>query len=166
MRLDLHDIIGVPGTRVSFDCETDLSDAAGGSVLSVARPARVSGYVKNTAGVLEFSAAVDAVLICECARCLGEFERAVHHEISATLSDDVPDADSESEHYPLDGDFVDVDEIIVTDFLLGMDERFLCREDCLGLCPNCGADLNEGPCSCKAPIDPRLAALGQLLDNE
>jgi uncharacterized protein len=37
--------------------------------------------------------------------------------------------------------------------------RLLCREDCAGLCPNCGADLNEGPCSCGKEGDPRLSVL-------
>ena len=50
--------------------------------------------------------------------------------------------------------------------VLDLDERLLCREDCKGLCDKCGADLNEGPCSCKAEIDPRLAVLGQLLEND
>ena len=45
--------------------------------------------------------------------------------------------------------------------------KVLCREDCLGLCQECGANLNDGDCGC-APdeIDPRLAALQQLLNNE
>jgi len=166
MRLDLHDIINVPGKSVPFDYEPDLSDAAGGSVRSVAAPARAKGTVKNTAGILELSASVDAVLVCSCARCLREFECPVHREISATLSDDAPDSGGESELYPLDGDFADADEIIVTEFVLTLDERFLCREDCRGLCPRCGADLNEGPCKCGAPIDPRLTALGQLLEDK
>jgi uncharacterized protein len=38
----------------------------------------------------------------------------------------------------------------------------LCREDCKGLCPQCGIDRNTGTCSCEPPIDPRLAALKGL----
>lgn len=167
MRLNLHDIIAVPGKSVSFDYAPDLSNAAsGGAIKSIAAPARAVGSVGNTAGVLEFWASVDVELICVCARCLKEFPYHVHREISATLSEDVQDADNESEYYPLDGDCVDVDEIIVTDFVLNMEERLLCREDCRGLCERCGADLSEGPCSCKTQIDPRLAALGQLLDDK
>ena len=46
-----------------------------------------------------------------------------------------------------------------------MDSRFLCREDCKGLCPKCGKDLNDGPCKCGEDQDPRLAVLAQLLEN-
>ena len=51
--------------------------------------------------------------------------------------------------------------------LLSLPTKVLCREDCLGLCQECGANLNDGDCGC-APdeIDPRLAALQQLLNNE
>ena len=46
-----------------------------------------------------------------------------------------------------------------------MDSKLLCSEDCQGLCPRCGADLNEGPCQCKPEIDPRLAVLQQFLNK-
>ncbi|MDY5613643.1 MAG: DUF177 domain-containing protein, partial [Dysosmobacter sp.] len=53
-----------------------------------------------------------------------------------------------------------------TAFILEMDTKTLCSEDCKGLCPRCGADLNLGPCSCKKEVDPRLAALAKLLENK
>jgi uncharacterized protein len=42
----------------------------------------------------------------------------------------------------------------------------LCRPDCQGLCPSCGANLNDGPHTCTESIDPRLARLRELLDDE
>jgi uncharacterized protein len=163
MLLDLREIISVPGGRVSFDCEPDLSDAALGSVIRVKAPSRAVGNVSNRAGVLTFTADVDAVLVCTCARCLKEFEQPVHKRVSAYLAED----ESENEQtYTLQGDKADIGEIILTEFVLDMDHRLLCREDCAGLCERCGFDLNDGPCSCKAEIDPRLAVLGQFLDND
>ena len=47
-----------------------------------------------------------------------------------------------------------------------MDIKNLCSDDCKGLCFKCGVDLNVEPCRCKPEVDPRLAALAQLLDNE
>ena len=164
MLLDLREIIGVPGERVRFDYEPDLSDADSfGSVIGVKAPVRAAGTVVNSAGALAFSADVDAVLLCVCARCLREFEYPVHKRISAYL------AEGESENpevYSLQGDKADIGEIILTEFVLDMDQRLLCRKDCAGLCEKCGSDLNEGPCSCKAEIDPRLAVLGQLLEAD
>ena len=164
MLLDLREIIGVPGGKISFDFEPDMSEASGGSVIRIKEPARAAGNVINSAGVLTFSANVDATCVCVCARCLKEFESPVHKQISADLTEggegENPDA------YFLQGDMVDAGEVVVTEFILDMDERLLCRDDCAGLCQNCGADLNNEPCKCEKEIDPRLAVLSQLLDNE
>jgi len=164
MLLDLREIIGVPGGRVSFDYEPDMSEAAYGSVIRIKEPSRAAGNVTNSAGVLTFSANVDAVCICVCARCLKEFEYPVQKQVKAELTEGGEGENPDG--YFLQGDKVDAQEIILTEFILDTDERILCREDCAGLCEDCGTDLNDGPCSCKAKIDPRLAVLGQLLDNE
>ena len=47
-----------------------------------------------------------------------------------------------------------------------METKFLCSEDCKGLCPRCGKNLNLGPCGCRKEPDPRFAVLEQLLDKE
>ena len=164
MLLDLREIIGVPGGKVSFSCEPDLSDAAFGSVIRISEPSRAAGNVVNRAGTLTFSANVDALCICVCARCLKEFELPVHQRITVNLTEGGEDG-GDPDGYFLQGDKVDAGEIIHTEFVLHLDQRFLCRSDCAGLCQICGADLGSGPCTCKAEIDPRLAALGQLLDN-
>ena len=166
MLLDLREIIGVPGGGVRFDYEPDMSDAPFGSIVRIKQPSRAAGSVVNTAGVLTFSANVDAVCECVCARCLKEFDYPVHKQVSALLTEGGEDGGN-PDGYFLQGDMVDADEIIVTEFVLDMDERLFCREDCAGLCENCGSDLNDGACSCKRAIDSRLAVLGQLLyDND
>ena len=163
--LDLHEIIGVPGGRVAFDYEPDLSEAAMGSVVRIEPPSRAAGNVVNSAGVLTFSAIADATCVCVCARCLKEFEYHVHQHISANLTEGGENGD-DPDGYFLQGDSVDADEIIVTEFILALDHRHLCRDDCAGMCAKCGADLNNGPCACSSDIDPRLAVLGQLLNND
>jgi len=162
MMLDLREIIGVPGGKVEFDYEPDLSDAVFGPIVQIEEPPRAAGSVVNSAGVLTFSANVDAVFTAVCARCLKEFEYPVHKRLSAYLTEEEID---EPGRYALCGDKVDVDDIIVTELVLDLEPRLLCREDCAGLCEKCGMDLNEEKCSCKTETDPRLAVLGQLLEN-
>ena len=163
MLLDLREIIGVPGGRIPFDFEPDMSDVPFGSIIQVQQPSRAVGYVTNCAGVLTFSADVDAVCICVCARCLKEFEYTIHKRITADLTEEGEGENPDA--YFLMGDSIDINEIVVTEFILDMDERLLCREDCAGLCQQCGADLNDGSCACGKVVDPRLAILGQLLDG-
>ena len=71
-----------------------------------------------------------------------------------------------SETNVLNSGKVDLDDLARTAFILGMDTKTLCSEDCKGLCARCGADLNVGPCSCKKEADPRLAVLAKLLENK
>ena len=66
----------------------------------------------------------------------------------------------------LENGTVDLDEIFSTACILAMDGKHLCSEDCKGLCPTCGKDLNEGPCGCGKELDPRLAVLAKLLDKK
>jgi len=165
MLIDLREIIEVPGGKVPFDYSPDLSDAAQGSVIRVEEPTRARGAVVNRAGVLTFVADVDTVCVCICARCLTEFSRSVHKSVSAHLTEGGENGEN-PDGYELQGDKIDADEIIVTEFLLDLEDVALCNPDCAGLCEKCGVDLNKGSCSCKAEIDPRLAALEQLLDNE
>ena len=148
-----------------FDYELDLGNFAFGSVKSMRAPLFVSGAVRNTAGILSLEAEVDADMVCACARCLRAFDKKIHLHVSALLTDDEEKRD-DPDMFVLDGDWLDVDEVIRTAFILSLEQRFLCKEDCKGLCATCGADLNEGPCKCKASVDPRLAVLGQLLENE
>ena len=164
MLIDLREIIGVPGGKVLFDFQPDMSDATGGSIVKIKKPARAAGNVINSAGVLMFSANVDATCICVCARCLKEFEDPVHKQISAILTEGGEGENPDG--YFLQGDMIDADEIVVTEFILDMDDTLLCSEECAGLCQICGSDLNIGKCECKQEVDSRLAVLGQLLDNE
>lgn len=165
MRLDLREIISVPGGKVGFDYEPDVSELKFESVLAVEEPVRAVGKIENIAGVLILRANVTGVLRCSCARCLAEFDKPIDLHVEAILADDVQDEDN-PDIFLLDGDYADVDEVIITAFVLNMEQRFLCREDCKGLCDKCGKNLNDGPCSCKPETDPRLAALGQLLEEE
>lgn len=62
---------------------------------------------------------------------------------------------------------LDLETVVYTDVMLALPAKFLCREDCKGLCSTCGTNLNEDTCSCETrSIDPRLIKLQQLLENE
>jgi uncharacterized protein len=73
---------------------------------------------------------------------------------------EVPDEDLDL--FPYDGELVDLEPLFREQFVLAVPFAPLCREECKGLCPQCGIDRNTGTCSCEPPIDPRLAALKGL----
>ena len=164
MRLDLREIINIPGKSVPFDYSPALEELEFDSVARVLPDARAVGQVRNTAGVLELKANLSVDLECICARCLKEFPKHIEQPVEAVLADEIQDEEN-SDIYLLEGDYIDLDEVILTAFVLNMDQRFLCSEDCKGLCPKCGKNLNDGPCDCKADVDPRLTVLSSLLEK-
>lgn len=65
----------------------------------------------------------------------------------------------------LSGTELDLDAVMTDEFIFAMDTKHLCREDCKGRCPRCGADLNEVPASVSRRQDSRFAVLAQLLEH-
>jgi uncharacterized protein len=61
---------------------------------------------------------------------------------------------------------LDLSEVLRQDVLIALPLHVLCRSDCRGLCPNCGQNLNEGPCDCTVEPDPRWAQLAELLRDD
>ena len=94
-----------------------------------------------------------------CRRCAatvgGELEVAVRERF-------VEGAGEEDEAYPLEGDLLDLGPMVRDAIVLELPLAPLCRDDCRGLCPQCGSDLNAVDCGCAAPTDPRWATLDLL----
>ena len=166
MLLDLSKIIDCPGATASFSVSLDLSDLQFGSCCPLKTPIHASGAVRNTAGVLMMTGDITAHLNAVCDRCAGEYEEDIELPLDVVLVTELADEDHEDERiFPLEGNEADMDEIIRTVFILNMDTKFLCSDDCLGLCCGCGVNLNRETCRCKKEIDPRFAALQQLLNQ-
>jgi DUF177 domain-containing protein len=119
---------------------------------------------------LFFSGDLRTQTLAVCARCTEEFEaendrpfrfvlspKAVGYDVDSALQGD----DLEFSLY--EGEDIDLSPLIREQILLALPTRPLCREDCRGLCPQCGANLNLGPCGCRAETgDPRLEAIRSL----
>ena len=166
MRLGLKEIIHNPGASVPFSASVDLSDLVFGTCCPVSEPVLAEGTVRNTADVLMMKGTVTTCLHGVCDRCASEFTREVQIPLDVVLVEEFSNEDSEDEWvFPLDGDEADLEDIVRTVFVLNMDSKLLCSQECKGLCCRCGKNLNEGPCGCTKELDPRFAALRQLLDK-
>ncbi len=163
MRLNLSAIIEVPGGSVPFECELDTERLDFPSVRSYPRKPFAEGRVFNEAGILRLEGTLTAEMICVCDRCGEEFESLKEMPLDAVIVEENPEDDPSL--FTLEGNEIDLDEILSTLFVLDMETKFLCREDCKGLCPTCGRNLNLGPCGCRKSLDPRFAVLEQLLDK-
>ena len=165
MRLNLREIIEIPGGSIPFACELDTENLDFPAVKAYQAKPHAEGRVYNEAGVLNLSGEIRADMLCVCDRCGAEFESTKITALHATIAEE-DDNGEDPELFLLDGDEIDLDEILSTCFILDMETKFLCREDCKGLCSRCGKNLNLGPCGCRKEIDPRFAVLEQLLDKD
>ena len=166
MLLSLSKVIDAPGASVPFETSVDLSDLLFGTCYPVSEPVLASGTVRNTAGVLVMKGLITTTIHGVCDRCASDFESQLSFPIHVVLVTELNNEDNEDEGvFPLEGDAADLEEIVRTVFVLNMDSKLLCKPDCKGLCCRCGKNLNEGPCNCQKEIDPRFAALKQLLEK-
>ena len=166
MLLGLSKIIDCPGASVPFSVRVDLSDLRYGESYPVSEPVEASGTVRNTAGVLMMTGALHTTLHGVCDRCAADFDRYVEFPIDVVLVTELSNEENEDEWvFPLVADSADLEDIVRTVFVLNLDSKLLCKDDCKGLCCRCGKNLNEGPCSCQKERDPRFAALKQLLEK-
>ena len=166
MLLGLKEIIHQPGASVNFSDSVDLSDLQFGTCYPVTEPVVATGTVRNTADVLVMKGTITTCLHGICDRCAGDFTREVEIPLDVVLVEELSNEDSEDEWvFPLEADAADLEEIVRTVFVLNMDSKLLCKPECKGLCCRCGKNLNDGPCGCQKELDPRFAALRQLLDK-
>ena len=166
MLLGLSKIIECPGASVPFSTSIDLSDLQFGTCYPVSEGVEAEGIVRNTAGVLMMTGSIRTCLHGVCDRCASPFDREVRLPLDVVLVTELADEDHEDERvFPLEGDSADLDDIVRTVFVLNLDSKLLCSEDCAGLCHRCGKNLNDGPCGCQKELDPRFAALKQLLEK-
>jgi uncharacterized protein len=127
--------------------------------LGLTSPVTVTGQLQATGkGEYLWRGHVHGVIRGECRRCLTDVLDDVDIDVDAAVFSTDPDAADDPEFYPLSdrATTVDVTEVVREELALAAQtDRLLCRDDCAGLCPKCGADLNAGPCGCgTAPAEP------------
>jgi len=118
---------------------------------------------------VSISGSANISLVIPCSRCLKDlsvpldfdFDQKIDFEkIHSGVKGDLDEITF------IDGNTLDVDRFIRNELILHLPAKVLCREDCAGLCPVCGRDLNEGDCGCdRSSADPRMSAIRDIFKN-
>jgi len=151
-------------TDDSFPFDTSVD----GVVFS--KPANITGEIVNMGGYVSLDVTVKVDYDAECARCLKPLSRSFETSFSRTLiskGELVNTSEDDADDYieVVDG-MLDIETAAAEQLMMEFPMKELCFDDCKGLCPKCGRDLNEGDCGCvKKEIDPRLAILQKLLEK-
>ena len=164
MRIGTADITAVDGFDFDFAApaeEFDFTDALGASGVSFEGLVQISGKVSFTGEVYRVTGTITAHKSFVCDRCLKKAERDETYELqeeyaAAPEKDGVLPTEENGE--------IDLKASVRETILAAQGVANYCREDCLGLCPVCGKDLNDGDCGCdKVGVDPRLAVLQDFM---
>ena len=134
------------GECVEIDYSISPDELKDISAYSFASPVTIKGKIQNRAGVVRLTYESRAELALECDRCLTQFVREFcysfeHILVASTNTDD-------DEYVVCPNNILDLNELAVSDLLLQLPTKILCKDDCKGLCYTCGKILNEGECSC------------------
>ncbi len=164
MFIELESLFNLGIDRIELDYSFDFSEESLNGVFPFTTPVSLKGFIKNTSGIVQLEAEIKFSLDIVCDRCAEnarlDFEIPMVHGLVSSLNND------ETDDYILVEDMkLDIRQLTLENIYLALPVKLLCKEDCKGVCFKCGANLNEGPCSCKKDIDPRLEALLGLLDE-
>ena len=167
MRIEVENLTaaGEPFSHTYGPGEVDLGEEAA----RVTGETAVTGRAGKKGEEVRLRGSIRTTLEVACDRCLATQTAPLEVEFDTSF---VPQSAAavETENVELlaenmglaayEGDAIDLDELVREQVVLALPTRHLCREDCKGLCPTCGADLNAEACACEqAEVDPRWAAL-------
>ena len=166
MLLNLKKVFLNEGEILNAEYDLDLRDLDFNGGAPFKTPVRVEAKAENRAGVVDLAVTAKFDYTAPCDRCgeetITSFVRSFNHTVVQSLV-----GENESDYIEAPDFTVDLDAPVTADILLDLPSKHLCREDCKGLCPKCGKNLNEGECGCDLrEIDPRLEILKSLLEEE
>ncbi len=164
MILDLSPIINNEGKKLELELALEPNSAD--VDICFKSPIALKGTLVNIGGSLELSMTANTVLEFTCDRCLEAFARPLECSFEEVLKkEDLANEDENPDAIYFQGNSVELDEIVLNNIILALPLKNLCREDCKGLCPNCGQNLNEGDCKCDTrTTDPRFDALDKFFE--
>jgi uncharacterized protein len=173
MKLDLSEVVMTPGMHGSIDIDEPCPKEAG---FTCKAPLKGQVRVDNTDALLLVAGEVKTEVEFECSRCLAKFTQAVDAEIEEEFR--IEKVGDSMKALPMDEDdlesaalvennILDIDELVRQTLLVELPIAPLCKEDCKGLCPTCGENLNVRECTCppSGPESP-FQALADLMDEE
>ncbi len=173
---DIHAIKGKKGARAEFDFTEAFEPLfLGGEKIVFPEPARVHVLVVNTGKSMASHFHLEVKVTQRCSRCLREFTAPLVLEFAEEYREidsveefaAAPQLTQEGvEFFPFVEDHIDFGEAVRQNLILSIPMKAVCNPSCRGLCPVCGANLNDGDCGCDHLLpDPRLAPLREWVQR-
>ena len=172
MRISLSEVINLNGSvkEVDAEFEEDTFSYDGSDYGFISKSPVHMRFSKLSQKSIRFRVQFNCVLSAECSRCLEPVELPFEIDTELELVTDgeggACTGDDDEKLSYVEGYELDVDGFIREELMLGLPLQVLCSEDCKGLCPVCGTNLNKGECGCdRAVLDPRMSAIRDLFPD-
>lgn len=164
MLFDLKEVFLSEGSSASEEYDLDLSKLELDGCFPFISPVKVKAKAENITGVVSLTLETEFDYNRPCDRCftdvLSHISYVFRHKLIESLEEEFND-----DYIETPNAIVDLDELVTSDIILELPHKYLCKEDCQGLCKICGKNLNTGDCGCdRTETDPRLDVLKQLLE--
>jgi uncharacterized protein len=164
LTVPVADIIGSPGKYRDIAIDAGLPEVANALARVGEEPVRARLRAESVVEGILVSGRVEGVAATQCARCLDRRTTTLQLEVCELFVG--PGSQADEDAYRLSGTEMDLRPLLVDAVALALPLRPLCRDDCKGLCPRCGRNLNLGSCSCAAETtDVRWAPLEGLRER-
>jgi uncharacterized protein len=161
-QLDISKLLSGEVKEIPFDFEPEEMNVEENQM--VISSLRFFGQAYDLSGFPRLSGTITGVIQAACARCLAPVEETFSVEVDLSIA--TGSEESQEESILAVGQKIDLGSYSRETVFTNLPFRILCKEDCLGLCPRCGKDLNTGDCGCrKKEVDPRLAGLADFFKD-
>jgi len=165
MLIDIRTISQCTGASVAIEREISPEELPfSAQDYHLTRALVFRGQLQNDGdGILSLTGQIQTAYAGECARCLAPVVRDLDVALTEAFFP-AKDADKAAgkDSYVYEGSQLDISQAIRDNLVLSLPPRLYCREDCRGLCPVCGADLNQTDCGCAAAREGKASPFDQL----
>lgn len=156
--LVVPDTLFMPAESADFSGQFRMEKLeAGPDVYTFSEPLSWSVSLQNTGDAILVTGSVSARAATECARCLDDFSVDLQGELEGyyLINSSSAPGDMDDDEFDVlpESHEIDLMPLVVAALLMELPLVPLCKDDCLGLCAQCGANLNEGPCACQQGDD-------------
>ena len=166
MKIDLTELFNGSVDKKDIDYRLDLSNLTYSTYKPIKNDVVVKGSVFSKADVVYLDVDISFDFFGFCDRCAEDVKKNFDFKVKRIVVEKLENENDDDEYIVVKNRELDLDELVSEEVSLSLPSKILCKEDCKGLCPKCGANLNVKKCDCKSDVDPRMAALLQLLDEE
>ncbi|WP_066683314.1 YceD family protein [Christensenella intestinihominis] len=143
VEIDIREALKEEGKVYTFHYE-GIPDL--GEDISFARPLVLDAEYSALDRKVSVKGAFGTVLNTVCDRCLDDMKTEISYRFDELF---FRVGTQEEEEYTYEGDVLSLDKMVYDAIILSLPHQLLCKDDCKGICPVCGQNLNDGPCGCK-----------------